>query len=107
MLSTIEEFFKVHGDKRVGELRFMQSPWEIILMSMFYVYFSYDLGPRRIMKNRDPFDLLWTVRLFNTLILVLNVWLLSNFFSLHNWGLSCIGCAVSIIIHARNNKSKK
>lgn len=94
-LGFIEDFLRQHGDKRVAELRFMDNPWEVLLISLFYVYFSYDLGPHRLMKNREPFNLDWTVRVFNTLILALNVWLLSKFFALQNWGLDCIGCAVS------------
>lgn len=48
------------------------------------------------MKNRKPFDLVWTVRGFNTFILLLNVWLLKRHFSLLNWGLDSLGCSVSI-----------
>lgn len=73
----------------------MNNPWEVLLISAFYVYFSYDLGPHRLMKNREAFDLVWTVRIFNSLILLLNVWLLSKFLSLLNWGYDSIGCAVS------------
>lgn len=97
-ISTIENFFKYNGDKRVAELRFMDSPWEVIMISSFYVYFCYDLGPHRLMKNREAFDLVWTVRTFNSLILLLNVWLLIRFFSLLNWGYDSIGCAVSITV---------
>lgn len=92
----IENFFKIHGDKRVAELRFMDTPWEVLFISAFYVYFCYDLGPHRLMKNRPAFDLVWTVRIFNTFILSLNVWLLGKFLSL--WGFSCLGCAVSIAL---------
>ena len=92
--AAIEDFFRLNGDKRVADLNFMQSPWEILLISLFYVYFCYDLGPCRLMKNREAFDLLWTVRIFNTFILLLNVWLLSKFFSLLNWGYDSLGCAV-------------
>lgn len=73
----------------------MNNPWEVLLISAFYVYFSYDLGPHRLMKNREAFDLVWTVRIFNSLILLLNVWLLTKFLSLLNWGYDSIGCAVS------------
>lgn len=93
--AAIENFFKVHGDKRVAELRFMDNPWEVLLIFAFYVYFSYDLGPYRLMRNRKPFDLVWTVRTFNTFILLLNVWLLKRHFSLLNWGLDSLGCSVS------------
>lgn len=94
-LEQIETFFTVNGDKRVAELRFMESPWQVLMISIFYIYFCYDLGPHRLMKNREAFDLVWTVRIFNTLILLLNVWLLTKYFSLSNYGLECIGCAVS------------
>lgn len=93
--AAISEYFRVNGDKRVADLRFMQSPWEVLMISVFYVYFCYDLGPHRLMKNREAFNLLWTVRLFNTFILLLNVWLLSKYFSLLNWGYDSLGCAVS------------
>ena len=95
--AAIENFFKVNGDKRVAELRFMESPWEVIMISAFYVYFCYDLGPRRLMKNRQAFDLVWTVRIFNSLILLLNVWLISRFFKSFNWGYDSLGCSVSIL----------
>jgi len=95
--AAVEEFFIVNGDKRVSELRFMSSPWQVVTISVFYIYFCYDLGPHRLMKNRQAFNLLWTVRLFNAFILALNVWLLSKFFRLMNWGYDCLGCSVSII----------
>lgn len=93
--TAVENFFKTHGDKRVAELRFMDNPWEVMLISAFYVYFCYDLGPHRLMKNRKAFDLVWTVRGFNTFILLLNVWLLKRHFSLLNWGYDSLGCSVS------------
>ena len=96
LATAVEEFFKTNGDKRVANLRFMDNPWEVLLISVFYVYFCYDLGPHRLMKNREAFNLVWTVRLFNTFILMLNVWLLSKFFTLLNWGYDIFGCAVSI-----------
>lgn len=96
--AAIENYFKVNGDQRVANLRFMQTPWEVLLISVFYVYFCYDLGPRRLMKNREAFDLVWTVRAFNSFILLLNVWLLSKFFALHNWGYDIVGCAVSKLL---------
>lgn len=95
--AAIENFFKVNGDKRVAELRFMDNPWEVLLISVFYVYFCYDLGPNRLMRNRKPFDLVWTVRGFNTFILLLNVWLLKRHFSLLNWGYDSLGCSVSFL----------
>lgn len=95
-ISTIETFFKLNGDKRVAELRFMDTPWEVLMIASFYIYFCYDLGPRRLMKNREAFDLVWTVRLFNSFILLLNIWLLTKFFKHLNWGYDSIGCAVSI-----------
>lgn len=94
--NAIESFFKTHGDKRVENLRFMNSPWQVLFISAFYVYFCYDLGPHRLMRNRKPFDLVWTVRAFNTLILMLNVWLLKRHFSLLNWGYDSLGCSVSL-----------
>lgn len=94
--AAIENFFRVNGDKRVTELRFMDNPWEVLFIATFYVYFCYDLGPHRLMKNRKPFNLVWTVRAFNTFILLLNVWLLKRHFLLLNWGLDSIGCSVSI-----------
>lgn len=94
-LAIIDNFFKVNGDKRVADLRFMDNPWEVVLISVFYVYFCHDLGPHRLMKNRKPFDLVWTVRAFNTFILLLNVWLLKRHFSLLNWGYDSLGCSVS------------
>lgn len=93
--AAIENFIRANGDKRVADLRFMDNPWEVLFISIFYVYFCYDLGPHRLMKNREAFDLVWTVRIFNTLILLLNVWLLNKFFTLFNWGFDIIGCAVS------------
>lgn len=90
---AFEQFFKENGDERVSELAFMNRPWEVMFISAFYVYFCYDLGPHRIMKNRPPFNLVWTVRIFNTVILLLNAWLLHKFTSL--WGLSSFGCSVS------------
>lgn len=98
----IENFFKSHGDKRVAELRFMHNPWEILFISAFYVYFCYDLGPHRLMKNRKPFDLVWTVRIFNTFILSLNIYLLYRHFRLLNWGYDSLGCSVSIT-HTRTH----
>lgn len=96
--AAIENFFRTNGDKRVAELTFMDKPWEVLMISAFYLYFCYDLGPHRLMKNREAFNLVWTVRIFNTLILLLNVWLLNKYFSLLNWGYDSIGCAVSIKI---------
>lgn len=102
--AAIENFFKTNGDKRVAELRFMDNPWEVLLISTFYVYFCYDLGPHRLMKNRKPFDLVWTVRGFNTFILLLNVWLLKRHFSLLNWGYDSLGCSVSIVDFFKEEK---
>lgn len=96
LATAIEDFFRTNGDQRVANLTFMDSPWQIIFISVFYVYFCYDLGPHRLMKGREAFNLVWTVRLFNTFILLLNVWLLSRFFSLLNWGYDIVGCAVSV-----------
>lgn len=94
-VQAVEDFFSRNGDKRVAELPFMDSPWVVLFIATFYVYFCYDLGPHKIMRNRQPFDLAWTVRIFNTFILLLNVWLLSRYFALLNWGLDSFGCAVS------------
>lgn len=94
-LQAVENFFSTHGDKRVSKLTFMDSPWEVTLIALFYTYFCYDLGPHRLMKNRQAFDLVWVVRIFNSLLLLLNVWLLSRLLSLLNWGYDSIGCAVS------------
>lgn len=98
---AIENYFKTNGDKRVAELRFMDNPWEVLIISTFYVYFCYDLGPHRLMKNRKPFDLVWTVRAFNAFILLLNVWLLKRHFSLLNWGYDSLGCSVSIFMSSK------
>lgn len=95
LVAAVEEFFRVNGDKRVANLAFMDNPWEILMISVFYVYFCYDLGPHRLMKNRQAFNLVWTVRIFNTLILALNVWLLIKYFKFLNWGLDSLGCSVS------------
>jgi hypothetical protein len=95
LVTAVEEFFERNGDKRVANLTFMDNPWEVMFISLFYVYFCYDLGPHRIMKSREAFNLVWTVRIFNTFILLLNVWLLSKFFTLLNWGYDIMGCAVS------------
>lgn len=104
-VSAVENYFKVNGDKRVTGLTFMDTPWEVLSISVVYLYFCYDLGPHRLMKNREAFNLVWTVRTYNTLILLLNVWLLSKFFSLNNWGLDSIGCSVSMS-HPSRRQSK-
>lgn len=102
-ITAIENFFRSHGDKRVAELRFMDNPWQVLMISSFYIYFCYDLGPHRLMKNRKPFDLVWTVRAFNTFILLLNIWLLKRHFTLLNWGLDSLGCSPV----SENDKSVK
>ena len=96
-VAAVEAFFKTHGDKRVDGMHLMDSPWEVLFIAAFYVYFCYDLGPHRLMKWRKPFDLVWTVRAFNTFILCLNVWLLKRHFALLNWGLDSLGCSVSSV----------
>lgn len=101
--AAIENFFRSTGDRRVAELRFMDNPWEVLFISAFYVYFCYDLGPNRLMKNRKPFDLVWTVRIFNTFILLLNVYLLHRHFKLLNWGYDSLGCSVSFLNRRRED----
>lgn len=99
LATAIEDFFRANGDKRVANLTFMDKPWEVLFISVFYVYFCYDLGPHRLMKNRVAFNLVWTVRIFNTFILLLNVWLLSKFFSSLNRVSDVFGCVVSFEGH--------
>lgn len=87
---SIDDFFNSIGDKRIADHVLMASPWKILCIAVFYVYFSYDLGPKRLMKNRPAFDLVWTVRIFNFSILFLNIWLIRGFLSHRHWGFGCV-----------------
>lgn len=66
-------------------------PIPIILIVSAYLYFVRVLGPRW-MKSRDPYDLKWTIRSYNILMSLVNLYAFYRVAVLTKFGLNYFGC---------------
>jgi len=62
------------ADHRSDEWFLMGSPWPVICIAIFYVYFVRSLGPR-LMKDRPAFNVDPVVRVYDLLQILCCLWL--------------------------------
>jgi hypothetical protein len=63
------------ADHRSDEWLLMGSPWPVICIAIFYVYFVRSLGPR-LMKDRLAFNLDPVVRVYDLVQILCCLWLI-------------------------------
>lgn len=85
-------FWDQHGDPRVKSYPLMGGgPWPVVGMCLTYLYIVKVLGPR-LMADRKPFDLKNPIRVYNFLMVVLNIYGVVQACRLLNFGLDIWGC---------------
>lgn len=61
----------------------MDSPWPMILITISYVCFVFQFGPR-FMKNRPAYDLKTFIRFFNIFQIVANAYLVKEILAVYS-----------------------
>lgn len=86
-------FWREIGDQRVHSNYPLMSggPIPIILIVSAYVYFVRVAGPK-FMKSREPYDLKWTIRVYNILMSLVNLYAFYRVACLTKFGLNYFGC---------------
>lgn len=86
-------FWREIGDQRVHSNYPLMSggPIPIIIIVSAYVYFVRFMGPR-FMKLRNAYDLKWTIRLYNILMSLTNLYTFYRVAMLTKFGLNYFGC---------------
>ncbi|KAF6198207.1 hypothetical protein GE061_007954 [Apolygus lucorum] len=74
---TDNQFKGVPADAIVDSWFLMSSPTPILSLLLFYLYFVLSLGPK-LMESRKPFDLKYTMVLYNLYQVVFSSWLCSR-----------------------------
>ncbi|XP_049823353.1 uncharacterized protein LOC109598764 [Aethina tumida] len=67
--------FEECPDPRVNDYFLLASPLHVLPVGIAYLYFCLNLGPR-LMKNREAFDLKYTLIIFNIIQVVVNAYVL-------------------------------
>lgn len=86
-------FWREIGDQRVHSNYPLMSggPLPIIMIVSTYLYFVRVLGPTW-MKSREPYDLKWTIRSYNILMSLVNLYSFYRVSILTKFGLNYFGC---------------
>lgn len=86
-------FWREIGDQRVHSNYPLMSggPLPIIIIVSTYLYFVRVLGPTW-MKSREPYDLKWTIRSYNILMSLVNLYSFYRVSILTKFGLNYFGC---------------
>lgn len=86
-------FWREIGDQRVHSNYPLMSggPIPILIIVSAYLYFVRILGPKW-MKSREPFDLKWTIRLYNIAMSLVNFYAFYRVAVLTKFGLNYFGC---------------
>ncbi|XP_060528566.1 elongation of very long chain fatty acids protein AAEL008004-like [Cylas formicarius] len=72
--NNLSEFFKVHPDPRTIDWPLVSNPLYTLGICLSYVYTVKVVGPK-IMENRKPFELKWTLVIYNLLQVIFSTWL--------------------------------
>lgn len=93
LIYLVDGFWREIGDQRVHSNYPLMSggPIPIITIVSAYLYFVRVLGPRW-MKQREPFDLKWTIRSYNILMSLVNLYAFYRVSVLTKFGLNYFGC---------------
>lgn len=93
ILYITDGFWREIGDQRVHSNYPLMSggPIPILLIVSAYLYFVRVLGPTW-MKSREPYDLKWTIRSYNTLMSLVNLYAFYRVSMLTKFGLNYFGC---------------
>lgn len=93
LIYLADGFWREIGDQRVHSNYPLMSggPIPIILIVSAYVYFVRRLGPK-FMKLRDPYDIKWTIRLYNVAMSLVNLYTFYRVAVLTKFGLNYFGC---------------
>ncbi|KAB0795323.1 hypothetical protein PPYR_12162 [Photinus pyralis] len=79
MFSSLAKYYRIAfedwADPRVENFLFMKSPFPVIAILVFYMYFVFKLGPK-LMKNRRPFKINRILVIYNAIQIILCIWLL-------------------------------
>lgn len=85
------DFFEEHGDPRVAHLWLAGTPWPVVGICLLYLIFVTVLGPR-LMRDREPFELFWFIRIYNLLMVAYNIFSLTSALILTNFSRDTFGC---------------
>lgn len=93
LLYITDGFWREIGDQRVHSNYPLMSggPIPIIAIVSIYVYFVRSAGPAW-MKARDAYDLKWSIRLYNILMSLINLYIFYRVSVLTRYGLNYFGC---------------
>ncbi|BES94281.1 elongation of very long chain fatty acids protein [Nesidiocoris tenuis] len=80
MYKSYREFWDENLDPRNRHLLLMDGPEYFIMVLAAYMYFVSILGPK-LMKDRPPFDLKWFMYGYNTVQVVLNLYIVYEAFT--------------------------
>lgn len=82
------------GDERTSKLPFMAGgPWKLVYATLIYLYLIKWLLPR-IMRPLKPFELNWSIRVYNLFMVLSNMWAFYHGARILNFGIKCFGCEV-------------
>lgn len=86
-------FWREIGDQRVHSNYPLMSggPIPILLIVSAYLYFVRVLGPK-YMKTREPYDLKWTIRIYNIAMSLVNLYAFYRVSVVTRYGLNYFGC---------------
>lgn len=89
----IDGYWRQLGDQRIHSRYPLMSggPLPVILLLIGYLYFVRILGPK-MMKSRQPYDILWTIRLYNITMASVSFYLFYRGTILTKFGSSYFGC---------------
>lgn len=93
LLYITDGFWREIGDQRVHSNYPLMSggPIPIIIIVSLYLYFVRVLGPQW-MKSRQAYDLKWTIRLYNIVMSLVNLYAFYRVAVLTKFGLNYFGC---------------
>ncbi|KAI2801252.1 hypothetical protein RDWZM_009496 [Blomia tropicalis] len=82
----LEDYWNKNGDPRIADYFLMSSFRPIIWIQLIYSIFVLHVGPK-MMENRKPFSLKWTMITYNILMSCLNAYFVIFAIVLHNFAL--------------------
>ncbi|XP_050521962.1 elongation of very long chain fatty acids protein 7-like isoform X2 [Daktulosphaira vitifoliae] len=80
-LMTFSEWIEENADSRMKNFLFFGSYWPIVFILTFYFSFVLKFGPK-FMKTRKPFNIDQIVMVYNTIQVVLNMYIVKEIFRL-------------------------
>lgn len=73
-IDSMQRYMDSHGDSRTKDWPMMSSPFPTLAACLTYVYLVKVLGPR-LMENRKPFHLKYTLIVYNLAQVIFSAWL--------------------------------